>query len=203
MTKVIDGKTYYLKDGSYFLEDNVKPADRLRDQFVMEAAEKLLSLRQEMIKLKAEITDDMESLVDLMAEKYDVKMGGEKGNLSFSSFDGNVRIERRINERIIFTETILVAKQLIDDYLEDLTKGSSTELKQIVSSAFRLKQGQPDVKAVMKLKELNISDERWVKAMQIIDDSKQLISCSPSINLYVRSKLTDKPERQVLDFSTL
>lgn len=204
MTKEIDGKTYYLKeDGTLVPEESVKPSDRLRDQFVLDAADKLLDLRQQMIKLKAEITADMESLVDVMAESYGVQRGGEKGNLSFTSFDGKVRIERRINEVVRFTEGLHVAKSLIDEYLEDITKDSSSELKQIVASAFRLKQGQPDVKAVLKLKQLNISDERWIKAMQIIDDSKTLIPCNPSVCLYMKLPGAKKMEMQPLDFSTL
>lgn len=204
MTKEIDGKIYYVKgDGTMVPEEAVKDSDKLRDDFVQEAADRIMALRTQMIQEKAEITEDMEALVDTLAEKYNVKMGGVKGNLSFTSFDGNIRIERRVNETVRFTETIHAAKQLIDEYLEDITKNSSSELKQIVSSAFRLKQGQPDVKAVLKLKELNINDERWIKAMQIIDDSKQLVACSPSISLYVRSKLTNKMELQPIDFATI
>lgn len=203
MTLQIGDKTYYKKaNGTLVPEDQVKDSDRLRDQFVLEAAEKIMDIRTQMIRVKAEILDDIEAFMQTMSESYGVKLGGEKGNLSFTSFDGRVQLKYYRNDYLTFNEGIHIAKKLIDEFLEDITKDSSRSIKQIVNSAFNLKQGRMDVKAILKLREINETDPRWVKAMQIIDESKQWNEGSRALRLYIRGK-TGEMELVPMDFTSL
>ncbi len=203
MTLQIGDKTYYKKaNGTLVPEDQVKDSDRLRDQFVLEAAEKIMDIRTQMIRVKAEILDDIEAFMQTMSESYGVKLGGEKGNLSFTSFDGRVQLKYYRNDYLTFNEGIHIAKKLIDEFLEDITKDSSRSIKQIVNSAFNLKQGRMDVKAILKLREINETDPRWVKAMQIIDESKQWNEGSRALRLYIRGK-SGEMELVPMDFTSL
>lgn len=204
MTKEIDGKLYYKKaDGTLVPEDQVKDIDKLRDQMVMGIANKMLYLKQEMIRTKADVVEDIEAFMETASEQYDVKYGGEKGNLTFTSFDGNVQIKYYSNDYLTFNEGIHVAKKLIDEFLEDITRDSSKSIKQIVNQAFNLKQGRMDVKAILKLRDINETDPRWVKAMGIIDESRQYVSGNKSLRLYLKNRQTDKMEHIPLDFSVL
>ena len=204
MTKEIDGKLYYKKaDGTLVPEDQVKDIDKLRDQMVMGIADKMLYLKQEMNKTKADVVEDIEAFMETASEQYDVKYGGEKGNLTFTSFDGNVQIKYYSNDYLTFNEGIHVAKKLIDEFLEDITRDSSKSIKQIVNQAFNLKQGRMDVKAILKLRDINETDPRWVKAMSIIDESRQYVSGNKSLRLYLKNRQTDKMEHIPLDFSIL
>ena len=77
MTKEIDGITYYRKaDGSLVPEDQIKDLDKLRDQMVMGIADKVLSLKQEMIKTKADVVEDIEDVMATASEHYGVNYGG-------------------------------------------------------------------------------------------------------------------------------
>lgn len=204
MTKEIDGITYYRKaDGSLVPEDQIKDLDKLRDQMVMGIADKVLSLKQEMIRTKADVVEDIEAFMETASEQYGVNYGGEKGNLTFTSFDGNIQIKYYSNDYLTFNEGIYVAKQLIDDFLADITKDSSKSIKQIVNNAFNLKQGRMDVKAILKLRDINETDPRWVKAMGIIDESRQYVTGNKALRLYIRNRSTDKMEYIPLDFSVL
>lgn len=204
MTKEIDGVTYYRKaDGSLVPEDQIKDLDKLRDQMVMGIADKVLSLKQEMIRTKADVVEDIEAFMETASEQYGVNYGGEKGNLTFTSFDGNIQIKYYSNDYLTFNEGIYVAKQLIDEFLEDITKDSSKSIKQIVNNAFNLKQGRMDVKAILKLRDINETDPRWVKAMGIIDESRQYVTGNKALRLYIRNRGTDKMEYIPLDFSVL
>lgn len=204
MIKDIDGTKYYLKsDGSLVPESQVKDIDKLRDQVVQDAAEKLMDLKTRMIQEKTAVVDDILEFLNVSADQYGVKLGGDKGNLTLTSIDGNIRVEYKNSDTITFNEQIQVAKQLIDEYLDELTKDSNPELKTIVSAAFRLRQGRIDVKSVLKLREYNINDERWKKAMDIIDDAKQIVSTKKCLRLYVRNKLTGAMENQPFDLSVL
>ena len=204
MIKDIDGTKYYLKsDGSLVPESQVKDIDKLRDQVVQDAAEKLMDLKTRMIQEKTAVVDDILEFLNVSADQYGVKLGGDKGNLTLTSIDGNIRVEYKNSDTITFNEQIQVAKQLIDEYLDELTKDSNPELKTIVSAAFRLRQGRIDVKSVLKLREYNINDERWKKAMDIVDDAKQIVSTKKCLRLYVRNKLTGAMENQPFDLSVL
>lgn len=203
MTKEIDGIVYYIKgDGCLVPEDQVKDTDKLRDQLVLGIAEKILDLKQEMIKVKADIVEDIDAFMQTMSEQYGVELGGDKGNLTFTSFDGRVQVKYYNNDYLTFNEGIHVAKKLIDEFLEDITKDSSRSIKQIVNSAFNLKQGRMDVKAILKLREINEDDPRWQKAMQIIDESKEWHAGSRALRLYVRSR-SGHMDLIPLDFSVL
>lgn len=203
MKKEIDGVIYYRKsDGSLVPEDTVKDTDKLRDQTVYCIAEKILNMRQEMIKVKADVIEDIDAFMETMSEQYGVNLGGDKGNLTLSSYDGGIKIQYYNNEYITFNEGILIAKQLIDEYLTDATRNAPSSLKQIVESAFNMRQGKMDVKQILKLRSLNIDDSRWVKAMQIIDESKQVHSGRKSLRLYMRNR-HDEFEVIPLDFTLI
>ena len=204
MTKEIDGVVYYVKgDGCLVPEDQVKDTDKLRDQLVLGIAEKILDLKQEMIKVKADVVEDIDAFMQTMSEQYGVELGGDKGNLTFTSYDGRVQVKYYSNDYLAFNEGIHVAKKLIDEFLEDITKDSSRSIKQIVNSAFNLKQGRMDVKAILKLREINEDDPRWQKAMQIIDESKEWHAGSRALRLYLKSPQSGGMELVPLDFSVL
>jgi len=58
--------------------------------------------------------DDVGAFIQLSAEKYEVKVGGNKGNVSLLSFDGRYKIVRQVAENITFDERLQAAKALID-----------------------------------------------------------------------------------------
>lgn len=95
-----------------------------------------------------------------------------------------------------------MAKELIDEYLTDITSNASSDVRTIVNLAFKVKQGRMDVKRLMELKQCNIQDERWQKAMAIIADSVTVSSTTPCLRLRDRA-----PEgvykTHMLEFSTI
>ena len=66
----------------------VSEIDRQRDELVRELATAAKDLQEAMRRFKLQAMGDVQAFVDLSAEKYDVKMGGQKGNISLVSYDG-------------------------------------------------------------------------------------------------------------------
>lgn len=96
----------------------------------------------------------------------------QKGNFSISTFDGNVKIEVRIQDTIDFDDRITLAKAKIDQLIEQKkTAGSDMELVTIASSAFQTSGGKLDTKKVFSLFEYKITNPLWVEAMDLIRDS--------------------------------
>jgi hypothetical protein len=200
--KVIEGKVFYLDaKGGMVPEEGIKPVDQLRDQLVTSIQDKVLAMRQKMEDTKADCLNDIEAFMNLSAEQYGVKLGGEKGNVSLTSFDGSARVVLAISESLDLTEGVHAAKQLIDEYLTELTKNSTSDLRTLVTNAFRVKQGKMDVKRILELRSYNISDERWKKAMDIISDSVKVASSKRCFR--VHSKKDDSFQLINLDFATI
>lgn len=186
--------TEYMKDhrGALIPADMVKEIDKLRDAFVKEivsGAEKLSAILAD-FKLKA--MDDIEAFIALSAEKYDVKIGGEKGNVTLMTFDGSYKIVRAISERICFDERLQIAKTLIDECFREWTSDSRSEIKALIDMAFKVdKQGKINTERILGLQRLNITDEKWRKAMQAINDSIMVASSKAYLRVYRRNQKGD------------
>ncbi|SNS06130.1 Protein of unknown function [Humidesulfovibrio mexicanus] len=165
----------------------VQEIDKARHELVMEKVAKAKAMRKALAELKAEIMDDVGAFIQLSAEKYEVKVGGNKGNVSLLSFDGRYKIVRQVAENITFDERLQAAKALIDECLRDWTKDARSEIQAIIDQAFQVdKEGNLSTSRVLGLRRLNITDERWLRAMQAIGDSIQVTGTKPYVRVYER-----------------
>lgn len=187
--------------GALVPEESVREIDLLRDQVVRGVVEKIEKMQAFMQETKAQCLSDIEAFVTIAAEEYGVKLGGTRGNTTLTSFDGNSRVSLGISDSLDLTEGIHAAKQLIDEYLTDLTRDSSADLRTLVTNAFRVKQGRMDVKRILELRSYNISDPRWKKAMDIISDSVRVASTRQHFRVHQRKN--EVFEQMDLDFSTI
>lgn len=202
-TQTVNGKEYCINStGSMVPIEAVKDIDKLRDSVVTRIAEKIRALEAYMKEVKAQCMSDMEEFLQIAADQYGVKMGGAKGNVMLTSFDGSVQVLLAQANNLVANEGVNVAKELIDDYLSDITNDASPDLRLIVTQAFRVKQGKMDVKRLMELKQYGIKDQRWVQAMEIISDSITVSSTKPCLRL--RDRTAEGPFRtHMLEFSTI
>ncbi len=101
------GKKYYY-DGKMALvsEDAIKPVDLLRDQLVMDIQDKVMAMKQKMADTKMECLNDIETFMSLAAAEYGVTLGGKKGNVQLTSFDGNTRVLLAISDSLDLTEGV-------------------------------------------------------------------------------------------------
>lgn len=167
----------------------VKDIDKLRDQMVKEIVSKSIEASEKLKVLKENFFKTIEAFVELSAEKYNVKFGGKKGNMSFLSYDGRFKVVVSVNEDIIFDERLQIAKELIDQCINDWSQGSRDEIKALVQDAFYVgKSGNLNKNRILGLRRLDIQDERWQKAMQAISDSVQITGSKQYIRIYVRNK---------------
>ncbi|AEC02061.1 DUF3164 family protein [Parasphaerochaeta coccoides] len=203
-TQVSDGKTYAVNAKNELVPiEAIKEIDQLRDQVIEKIEDRLIELQQKMENAKAEAMADINEFVRIAGEQHGVNIGGAKGNLSLTSFDGSTQILLAMSDSLDFTEGIHVAKQLIDEYLTDITKDAAADLRILVSKAFRVKQGKLDVKRILELRSYNIEDPRWKKAMDIISDSTKVISSKQCFRLRKRKDSDSSYALVNLDFSTI
>jgi hypothetical protein len=167
----------------------VKDIDRARHELVMEKVAKVKAMHEQLGKLKAELLADVGAFVALSAEKYGAKVGGDKGNVTLLSYDGRFKISRQVAEHITFDERLQAAKSLIDECLKDWTQGARSEIQALIDQAFQVdKEGRISTTRILGLRRLDITDERWLKAMQAIGDSIQVTGTKSYVRVYERQE---------------
>ena len=151
---------------------NIKEADLLRDGVTRELALEGLLLHMLLKKFKARALTDMAEIVATSAAEYGVVMGGEKGNLSLSTYDGQWLVQRIYRDVISFSEQILAAKELIDRCITRWSEGADPNIATLIDRAFRAsKKGDLRTGPVLELLRLRIEDPEWQEAMKALADS--------------------------------
>lgn len=202
MSKVtIDSKTYWQDaKGNLTPEELVKAIDKERDALVQEWVEKAKALNTEISRFKGGIFGDIQAFVELSAEKYGAKLGGNKGNVTLYSYDGKYKIQRAINDHLQFDERIQAAKALIDECLNEWSAGSRPELKTLIERAFDVdKEGNLNTGRILGLRRVDIQDPRWLNAMQAISESVQVVNSKAYVRVYERVGDSDQYQPISLD----
>ena len=180
-------------EGRLVPESMIKPIDKAREDVVQELVKKGRDRAQALAQYKLESLAEIDAFVELSLEEYGVKVGGKKGNLTLYSFDGLYRIERQIQDRIVFDERLQAAKALIDECIHTWTDGSRDEIKVLINDVFQVnKEGLISTGRVLGLKRYNIQDARWQQAMQAIADSVQSAGSKTYVRLYERASVEDQ-----------
>ena len=201
MKVTIEGKTYWRDaTGTLTPEELVRDIDKERDELVTAWVEKGKALNRQMGEFKNGIFGDIGSFIELSAEKYGAKVGGNKGNVTLFSYDGKYKIQRAINESLQFDERLLGAKVLIDEW----SAGSRPELKALIERAFNVdKEGNLNTSRILGLRRVEIQDPRWLRAMQAISESVQVVSSKAYVRMYERVGDSDKYEPIPLDLASI
>lgn len=179
---------------------HVSEAAQDRDFFVENMIARVQRLQDLIISHKTEIQKEVAEYLGAVADRYDEDWAG---NAKITNFSQDKRVELKQAQRLTFDETLSVAKSKVDKCIAKWAKGSSTEIIALVNQAFAVDQkGQVDVKAMLKLTELDIQDETWQEAMEIIKDSVTVESTKQYLNFHVKDG-TGKWKSIVLNFSAL
>jgi hypothetical protein len=186
--------------GRLVAEANIKPIDAARDALVAELVEDARALHEHIKRFKLKAFGDIAAFVQLSAEQYQARLGGNKGNVSLVSFDGRYKVLRAMAESIVFDERLQASKALIDECLRDWTEGARAELRALIADAFRVDQaGKIRTGSILALRRLDITDKRWLRAMQAIGDAVQVVGSKSYVRVYERNDATGQYDLIALD----
>ncbi|MDV2438676.1 DUF3164 family protein [Acinetobacter gerneri] len=190
--------------GALVPETNVKEIDKLRDQTVRRVWEKAEAINKALAEFKESAFADIATFIQISADQYNAKLGGNKGNVSLITFDGRYKIQRNFAERIVFDERLHAAKILIDDCLKEWTADGRDEIKAIINNAFNVdKKGEISTTRVLGLKKIEISHPKWLEAMQAITDSINIAGSKSYLRFYQRNDDTGEYEPMSLDIASI
>lgn len=189
----------YLRDakGSLVPLAAVKPIDLLMDEAVRTILDQAQKTSALIAAFKIATFDQVGALQGLMAQTYGATVGGKKGNITLTSFDGCQKVQVQVADLVEFGPELQAAKALIDECLTEWASGGGVELRSLVNRVFQVdKEGQINRAELFMLLRVEIADERWVRAMDAIRDSIRVIGSRTYVRFYERSA-PDAPWRAV------
>lgn len=190
--------------GRLVQEASIKQIDLVRDDLVKSITARAKKLNAELAKFKEESLSEIAAFIELSADQYGVMIGGKKGNVQLTSFDGQHRVLRANHDSMSFDERLLAAKELIDECLRDWCgrPGVPRGLITIANKAFRRNgAGEISVSRVLDLRSHDIEDARWKRAMEIITDSIRVQASVTYLRAYERQGKTDQYGQISLDIA--
>ncbi len=148
--------------GNLIPESKVKDIDKLRHQVVTDLCHMAKQRRDGLAEFKAKAMQEVAALVATSMEQYGVKSGGDKGNVTLTSFDGRYKLVRQMQDHIVFGEQLQAAKALIDECVQEWSAGANDNIRVLVNHAFQTdKAGKINTGRVLGLRRLAIKDEAW------------------------------------------
>lgn len=184
----VGGKTYMTDaKGALVPVELVKPVDALVDEMVRKIVGYALPLNAQIGRFKQHTLNDVADLMAVLFQEYGAKIGGEKGNVTLTSYDGTLKVALQVQERLTFGPELQAAKANVDAYLTELTEDSGPELRGIVHHAFRTDQaGLVNRAELFRLLRYEIADDRWQAAMKAIKDSIRVEGTKEHVRFYRR-----------------
>ncbi len=165
----------------------VRAEERLENQTVRRILAYGLDLANQIARFRAHTADDLTALVDVLGEQYGRKRRGRKGNCTFLSYDGRLKVTLQVQDRIGFGAELQVARQLVDECLAEWSDGARDELRLLVQHAFEPdREGHINREAVFRLRRVEIDDPRWRQAQRAISDSVRVTGSRAYLRLYFR-----------------
>lgn len=185
-------------------EDQVREHDKLRDQVARELAQEAEALHERLKAFKTKALAEIADLVAIAAERYEVHLGGKKGNVTVTTYDGQYKVQRSYAERVTFTEELEAAKELINDCILRWSEGANPHIRALVDRAFRTdSKGQIKTTAVLELLRLEIDDDGWQRAMEALRDSIQSAGTAVYVRVYKRVGDSDQYRPLALDLAAV
>lgn len=185
----IDGVIYWPNgDGGLIPDAVVKPVDKLQDELVRKIIGFAAPLSEQVARFRQHSFDDVDDFVALLEQEYGSRRGGTKGNMTFASYDGLLKVVVAVAENIVFGPELQVAKGIVDECLREWSADSRTEIRAIINRAFDVdSQGRINRNDLFSLLRLEIEDARWQKAMQAIRDSIRVVGSKRYLRIYQRA----------------
>ncbi|MEO9808998.1 MAG: DUF3164 family protein [Nitratireductor sp.] len=202
--EVMVGGKAYMHDakGNLVPVETIKPTDKLEDETVRKIIAYASDLSEQIARFKAHTFDDLSAYEALLAQEYGAGKGGKKGNKTFMTFDGMMKVQVQVQDAIDFGPQLQTAKSLIDECLNEWAADSRPEIRAIVTRAFNTdKEGQINRAEIFMLLRLAIEDERWGRAMEAIRAAMRVVGSKTYVRCYRRGAIDAPWEAVTIDLA--
>lgn len=183
----------YMPDakGNLVPAEVVRTEDKLEDETVRKVLGFAEELSAQITRFKSHTFADLNAFQSLLEQHYGAKAGGAKGNVTFTTFDGLMKVQVQIADQISFGPQLQAAKRLVDECLVEWGADSREEIRAIVGRVFSVeKEGQINKAELFSLLRMDIADERWKRGMDAIRSAIRVTGTKEYVRFYKRDTPT-------------
>lgn len=200
---LVNGKEYMADaKGGLTPVELIKAQHKLEDETVRKIIGFALDLNAQLSRFRGHTMADLGEFDALLEQQYASKRGGTKGNRTYMSYDGLLKVQVQVSDRIDFGPELQVAKTLIDECLNEWAADARAEIRGIVTRAFNTdKEGQINRSEVFMLLRMDIEDERWRRAQDAIREAMRVVGSTEYVRFYQRKKVTLPFEAITIDLA--
>lgn len=206
-TEEISGIVYARKGkGELIALSAIKPEHVMEDELVRRLASKAADINRQLAAFRAEVLEEVTAFRELVAEKYGVKRGGAKNNITLSTVDTSLRLTIQVSDTLTFGPELEVAKEIIDGCIRRWSEGSNDNIRALIDQAFQVDtQGKLKTDRILALRRLKIVDEtgEWEKAMGVIADAVRVMSSKEYARFYAIDSETGASSPIKLDIASV
>lgn len=187
-------------DGSTIAYGKLEPAKQIEHDLVTKLCEQAIAHSSTLSTFKHDAISEMIAARVMMLDDYKVKKGGKDGNLTLRTVCGRFMAKMTVSKHITFGPELEAAKELINEFMDaELAKGGSEFIREIVEKVFALNgKGRIDTGGILGLREHTFDNEKWMNAMQAIEDAICRDSATTYINFYrVDPNDKNKPDERI------
>ncbi len=199
----VNGRSYmHDAKGNLVPLENVKAEHKLEDEIVRKITAFAEELSAQIARFRGHTMTDLGDLDALLAQEYGAKIGGAKGNRTYQTFDGLMKVQVQISDFVDFGPQLQVAKKLLDECLMEWSADSRPEIRAVITKAFNTeKEGQVNRSEIFMLLRLDIDDPRWQDAMRAIREAMRITGSKEYVRFYKRASVTDGWQAITIDLA--
>lgn len=199
----VNGKDYMTDaKGALMPVELIKPQHKLEDETVRKIMGFALALSGQVARFKGHTFADLGSFDAILEQEYGATKGGPKGNRTYQSFDGLMKVEVRVNDLMDFGPELQIGKTLLDECLRDWASESRPEIRALITKTFNTdKEGQVNRALLFTLLSLEVEDERWNRAMEAIRAAVRIVGSKTYYRILQRSSIDAPFEVVTIDLA--
>jgi len=192
------------KQGDLVHKDLIPADKQLEDDFVEALVQKANNMHDVLATFKNEAFEECMAFVEILRDRYSmVKIKSDIGSVTFKNYNGTKVVQIQVAKILVFDNKINLAKEKLDEYLNEITNNSSSDIKTIITRAFNVDNGKVDTKQILSLKTYEIEHPKWLEAMALIDDAVEIASTKSYIRFKESAGINEPVKTILLDIAKI
>lgn len=181
-------KVWIDETGMEIPANRITRSEKLREARLESLAKKARKMNEQLAAFKDEFANAVDEIFAAVMEENGIDVTERKGNFLTKNFDGSIKAEVDVNERIEFDNTLIaVAKEHFDEFLNNGTGGIDEMIRELIMDAFNNSRGRLDAKKITSLLKYRsrIDPKKYPSFHKAVDAIEKSIS-RPSSKRYFR-----------------
>lgn len=165
----------------------IKAQHLLEDETVRKVMGFALALSAQVARFKEHTYQDLGAFDAILEQEYGLTKGGRKGNRTYQTYDGLMKVEVRVADLLDFGPELQIAKQLLDECLNEWSAESRSEVRAVITDTFNTdKEGTVNRSQIFRLLRMDINDPRWNRAMDALREAIRIVGSKTYYRIQMR-----------------